>query len=392
MRVQPAAPEPKAHSPYRVAFVLTMQGSLHRFTLLRRFMERQVQLTSQWIPVYTWKERDPLRVLPAGWASRIRSLLEAKAVFFDRKLDAVVFHAYAPFVVYTWYRWLFRRTAISIWYKDDPPIRDPEFLARGGFSVPTGWKARVRDALLRATFARADLVIGRCAYTQQLLVERCGVPPTRAYAIHIGLDFQHWPQLNRARRDPQVRAKLLFVGSQFWRKGGDMLLEVFRDHLANCCELHIVSPDPLAAHVVSQRVPPQKRTHIVLHSELDAESEELKQLYRDADIFVLPTRLDFAPFAVLEAMASGLPVVSTRLGGIPELVEDGVTGWLIDPSSVSALHEALQQLVDDPDTCLKMGVTARERVEASYDAETNIRCLAGLIARAVARHRGEMVT
>ena len=89
--------------------------------------------------------------------------------------------------------------------------------------------------------------------------------------------------------------------------------------------------------------------------------EELERLYDRAAVVVLPSYREGLPLCVLEAMAHGRPVVATRVGGIPELVEDGVTGFLVEPGDVAGLRVALERLLADPMLRRRMGREARRR-------------------------------
>lgn len=80
-----------------------------------------------------------------------------------------------------------------------------------------------------------------------------------------------------------------------------------------------------------------------------------------ADIFALASRWEGLPLAIIEAMMAGLPVVATRVGGVPELVEDGVTGVIVPPGDSEALASALQRLMADPELRRRMGQAGRER-------------------------------
>jgi starch synthase len=85
-------------------------------------------------------------------------------------------------------------------------------------------------------------------------------------------------------------------------------------------------------------------------------------------VFALPTEIDKVPFAVLVALAAGLPVVATTVGAIPEMVVDGVTGLLVQPGDDRALAHALRYLLDRPDVREQMGSAGRRRVLARFDA------------------------
>jgi glycosyltransferase involved in cell wall biosynthesis len=99
--------------------------------------------------------------------------------------------------------------------------------------------------------------------------------------------------------------------------------------------------------------------------------EAMTGLYREADVFCLPSWWEAMPLSVLEAMASGLPVVASMVGDIPRAVEDGVTGRLVPPRQPAALADALEPLLRDRASRRAMGLAGRQRAEREFDlAET----------------------
>lgn len=95
-------------------------------------------------------------------------------------------------------------------------------------------------------------------------------------------------------------------------------------------------------------------------------SEEPDQIYRDADILLLTSDHEGTPNVVLEAMAAGLPVVATRVGGLPALIQHGKTGYLVDPNDEAALTNAVLDLVQNPEKRIAFGQYARELVESHH--------------------------
>jgi glycosyltransferase involved in cell wall biosynthesis len=93
---------------------------------------------------------------------------------------------------------------------------------------------------------------------------------------------------------------------------------------------------------------------------------DLAALHAGWDVFALPSRHEGFGLAALEAMAAGLPVVASRTGGVPELVEDGVTGVLVEPADVAGLAAALERLIADPDLRRRMGAAARTRAQQHF--------------------------
>ncbi|MEA2389963.1 MAG: hypothetical protein QOK31_72 [Solirubrobacteraceae bacterium] len=90
--------------------------------------------------------------------------------------------------------------------------------------------------------------------------------------------------------------------------------------------------------------------------------DELERLYARAAVVVLPSYREGLPLCVIEAMAHGRPVVAAAVGGIPDLVEDGVTGFLVEPGDVSGLRAAIDRLLADPELRRRMGVAGRARI------------------------------
>jgi glycosyltransferase involved in cell wall biosynthesis len=86
-----------------------------------------------------------------------------------------------------------------------------------------------------------------------------------------------------------------------------------------------------------------------------------------ADLLVLPSFAEGVPVVLMEAMASRIPVIASRVAGVPELVEDGVSGFVIPPGDLETLTGRLGTLLGDPDLRARMGEAGRARVEAEFD-------------------------
>lgn len=111
---------------------------------------------------------------------------------------------------------------------------------------------------------------------------------------------------------------------------------------------------------------------------------EMEAFYARARIFVLPSQcFEMCPLVILEAMSHGLPVIASRIGGIPELVDDGETGLLFEPGNVDDLADKIQTLWDNSDLCRRMGAAGRRKAERQYGAQTYYRQLAAIYDRAI---------
>jgi glycosyltransferase involved in cell wall biosynthesis len=105
------------------------------------------------------------------------------------------------------------------------------------------------------------------------------------------------------------------------------------------------------------------------HVELLGTRDDVPELLAGADVFVLSSDSEGLPMSVLEAMAAGLPVVASAVGGVPEAVRDGETGTLVPPRDSTALAEALRRLVADPALRERLGGEGRQRVDQEFSLE-----------------------
>jgi glycosyltransferase involved in cell wall biosynthesis len=223
-----------------------------------------------------------------------------------------------------------------------------------------------------------DLFLTVSAYSAREL----GAPPRRTRVIFGGADPQ------RFTPDPaQPRCGVLFVGRLTPHKGVDCLLR----GLPAGAYLRIVGStghDP----ALPERDYPRLLHHLALDRQVQfvgtAADSELPVLYRSAAVLAMPSvertcygrqvRVsELLGLVALEAMASGTPVVASRVGGLPEVVEDGVTGFLVPPGDVTALNHRLGLLLGDPALARRMGEAAREVILDRFTwAKVAERCLA----------------
>ena len=121
--------------------------------------------------------------------------------------------------------------------------------------------------------------------------------------------------------------------------------------------------------------------------QLARERHDVPRLLAAADVFVLASRSEGHPVSVLEAMAAGLPVVASRVGGVPEQVVDGETGLLVDPGDPKPLAAALERLTGDPALRRRLGAAGRARAEERFDLEPFRRAHLELYSRELATRR-----
>lgn len=160
---------------------------------------------------------------------------------------------------------------------------------------------------------------------------------------------------------------ILFVGRVEKRKGADVLMRAIPLVRAKYPDSQFVFVGRVADELEELVTSFAKDPDIKFPGMLPR--DELIRWYQRAAIFAAPTLWDNSPNTVYEAMACGTAVVATRVGGVPELVEEGVTGLLVPPRDENALAQAIIELLDDPTRRQKMGAQGRERAVENFAVE-----------------------
>jgi glycosyltransferase involved in cell wall biosynthesis len=207
-------------------------------------------------------------------------------------------------------------------------------------------------------------------------------PPERTRVIYGGADPERYCPDPRQERDG-----VLFVGRITPHKGVDRLIAA----LPVGARLTIAGSEGHDPQLPESGYPAYLRQLAAGRDVRFAgpvSDEDLPQLYRQARVLVLPSVhhtcygreirvAELLGLVVLEAMASGTPVICSRLGGLPEIVDHGVTGYLVEPGDIDELHHRLEELTGNVELAARLGRNARERVLASFTWQRCAdRCLA----------------
>ncbi len=213
------------------------------------------------------------------------------------------------------------------------------------------WRALEKD-----TYRHASLIFVRSSHIRRSLVEQYDVPTEKIVMAYSGF--------NTAVKDFDLEEKnyatqnILFVGVSWERKGGPELVKAFErvSKEYHDATLTIVGCSP-AINLCNVQVAGRQPL------------DKVAEYYRRASIFCLPTRLE--PFGVvfIEAMAYGLPLVAPNTGAVPDFVQDGKNGYLVETGDIDGLAQALMRLLADPEKCRAFGKAGSALVRERYTWE-----------------------
>ena len=249
------------------------------------------------------------------------------------------------------------------------------------FGLPGAAMARVpvrigsRRELITPDKTRAHLAGQRLAYRAAHVVvanstaaagqlRREGVPDRKIQTIRNGVDGDVFNM--RPRAIGPLR-RIITVANLRTEKGHDTLLAAARRVVRDQPEVEFlfVGDGPLRRTLEEQA----RAGGLARNVRFLGERSDVAALLRTSDFFVLPSRSEASPNGVLEAMATGLPVVATRVGGVPELIESGLNGVLVPPDHPDALTAVILDLIRRPAFALRLGRAARVQVESRFTFE-----------------------
>jgi len=232
----------------------------------------------------------------------------------------------------------------------------------------------VRGEALREVFRRAALVLAR---SEALLgdLEACGCPPAKLRLQRTGVPLAFWspPEVPRVLPPLNGAWDLVQVCRFVEKKGLATTLRAFAEISRRCpaARLTLIGSGPLLASLQGLARSLGVAERVRFPGFLAPEA--VREVLQSSHVFLHPSETppdgnrEGVPNSLLEAMATGLPVVATRHGGIPEAVSDGVSGFLVGEREAGALAEAVLKLVGDPVRLAAMGEAARAAVLSTFE-------------------------
>jgi len=333
-----------------IAFVMEQTlGSITHYLNLRREESAAQGELPYWIPIEHQESRLPW-TLTAGWMAR-----RALGTVMDQ-VDGIFMHTttLAPLSLD------YFRKKPTVLSTDGTPLNKRDMRRAYGLKDQGRLGERAKRAMYRTVFQSAAGLVAWSNWTKHSFVEDYGCREEDVAIIPPGINLEEFSIGDRNHELPRI----LFVGGDFERKGGDLLLDVFRRRLRGRAELTLVTRGNVSSE-----------PGVSVFRNIQANSKALRDIYRTSDIFALPTRADCFSLVCMEAQAAGLPTISTRVGGIPDVIEDGETGHLLRAGDTGALGDALEALVLDSKLRHTMSQKSRAAAVRNFDAHENARRL-----------------
>jgi glycosyltransferase involved in cell wall biosynthesis len=251
--------------------------------------------------------------------------------------------------------------------------------------IPFSFTAHGHDihkdrTMLREKITAAAFAVTVSGYNKSLMAKEC--PPgadSKIHVIHCGVDTRLFRVQMKEGQEGAI--KIICVASLLEVKGHTYLIEackLLQDKGVNFT-CHLVGEGKYRARIEKQIKQSGLADRIKLHGACT--QSHVRELLMTADIFVLAsTRTrqgarEGIPVSLMEGMAVGLPVVASNISGIPELVENGISGFLTPPGDVNALAKSIGDLIEDGSLRKKMGAAAREVILRDFNLESNARQL-----------------
>ena len=250
-------------------------------------------------------------------------------------------------------------------------------MATSGYAPPIRIATRRMEhrtgGLLKALFLYNWLTDTTIAISQSVrhALLQVGVRDHKLRIIHDGVDSSRFedpaPQQWRQRLGIDEKAPVVgFIGSLIKKKGIEFLLQAGPKILGQhpSCRFLLVGTGPLQSQLEELA-----KSLEIQHSVIFAGPQtDIPSILAGMDIFVLPSLQEGLGVSVLEAMAAGKPIVASRVGGLPESVVQGETGFLVKPENADELAGSLLRLLDDPALCTRLGQAGKERVATHFSS------------------------
>lgn len=239
------------------------------------------------------------------------------------------------------------------------------------------FRDKLTMALTKTVLSKADQIVS-VSHALRKTAEAIEKPLRPIRVLHNGCDFMNFSFKEddrlKTRKDIGVlnnEKVIIFVGALMKDKGVYELINAFRKIISKYPAVHLILLGSGPEDKIIKRVILENRSDKKIHLIGRRPHDEVVKWLKSSDLFVLPTYNEGLPNALLEAMACGLPVIASNVGGIPEVVTDGENGILIDAKNIDALYQAIDYMLPNDNISKSMGNKGKELIENKFTWENN---------------------
>jgi glycosyltransferase involved in cell wall biosynthesis len=324
---------------------------------LRRVVDQSSSIQPEWVEVTyqgSWGRSKNLRFIPERLRGSLDGRAQVRNALMHTNSDIAFFNTQAPAALSGG---LARRRPYVLSTDITPKQYDDMAELYGHNPDGGGLISQYKDFVNKQLFRCASRLVPWSSWAAESIIGDYSVDPQKVEVLPPGVDINFWVP---ASSPENKRMRILFIGGDYYRKGGPDLMEAFR-----------TLPEKTAELVLVTRSTVEASEGVTIYNEMQPNTPELVALCQTCDVFVLPSKADAFGIAAVEASALGLPVIGAKVGGLEDIVSNGVNGYLIPPGNRSVLTQCLKILAENPSIRQAYGRASRQRVMKYFDARKN---------------------
>ncbi|HNP69478.1 MAG TPA: glycosyltransferase family 4 protein [Kouleothrix sp.] len=339
-------------------------GHVTNYHNLREAAQTEPEFNASWYEIHYYKSGGAIEKLrervvpfvPTYFSGISRGAWETHKALRGQRFDALFSNA----SVGVFFSRTFRHIPTMIDF-DSTPHQIDQMAAYSTGSPDPKPVAQLKWRLSQRMMEAAALLQAWSNWAKDSAIRDYGADPNKVIVNPPGIKLDFWkPAPERAERDASQPRRILFVGGDFRRKGGPVLLEWFRHQAAGAYELHIVTREAV-----------DTAPGVYVYHNMQPNSAELLKLYHQSDLFVLPSLGECFGIATVEAMGAGLPVITSDVGGVADIVDVGGNGFIVPSDNAAELGQAIAGVFADEQRRVAMGIQSRALAEQRFDVRRN---------------------
>lgn len=237
------------------------------------------------------------------------------------------------------------------------------------------WRKWYHILIDRFTSSFSEAVISNTKAGKKRLIEKEKLSPHKITVIYNGINEPDTPHslIKKGLKIDKNAKLLLNIGSFFEKKGHSILIRSFAEILKKNKNLHLIlaGEGPLRSEMKSLATELSIKDNI----HFLGFRKDIFELLSSSILFILPSLWEGMPNVVLEAMSQGIPVIASSVGGVPEIIEDNIDGFLIPPNDPKELTKKILYALDNPEHCKEISLKAQEKVKTKFSMKKMITSL-----------------